>query len=267
MKLEVCGKGGCGKSTISALIAVNMKKMGYRVLVVDADESNFGLHRLLGIERPENILDQLGGKKGFREKMTILRETPQLNHSGLFNSRWTFDDIPEEYVSSSNDIKLMLAGKIHGFSEGCACPIGVLAKMILSNLDMKNKESVIIDTEAGTEHFGRGLEAECDMILVVVDPTYESFLLAEKIKGMAETAKRPVWFVLNKVTPDTEEIMLKNLDKEKVIGKIPMNDEIFHCSLAGTPLISELAGIQRICRFLLDTAPIKTETDSMQRIF
>lgn len=45
MKLPICGKGGCGKSTVSALIAAGLKKLGYQVLVVDADESNFGLHR------------------------------------------------------------------------------------------------------------------------------------------------------------------------------------------------------------------------------
>ena len=40
MKLIVCGKGGCGKSTISALLARKFKELGHRVLLIDADESN-----------------------------------------------------------------------------------------------------------------------------------------------------------------------------------------------------------------------------------
>ncbi|MBW2002228.1 MAG: AAA family ATPase, partial [Deltaproteobacteria bacterium] len=45
MKISVCGKGGSGKSTIVALLANQARKKGYRVLVVDSDESNSGLFR------------------------------------------------------------------------------------------------------------------------------------------------------------------------------------------------------------------------------
>ena len=52
MKVLICGKGGSGKSTLSALIEKKKKNRGYRVLLVDADESNYGLHRLLNISHP-----------------------------------------------------------------------------------------------------------------------------------------------------------------------------------------------------------------------
>ncbi len=63
MKVLVCGKGGSGKSTITALLAKAMARKGYNVLVVDSDESNFGLHRQLGVEMPEDFTNYLGGKK------------------------------------------------------------------------------------------------------------------------------------------------------------------------------------------------------------
>ena len=51
MKLSVCGKGGSGKSTIVALIANEMQQRGRQVLVVDSDESNPGLYRMLGLDK------------------------------------------------------------------------------------------------------------------------------------------------------------------------------------------------------------------------
>ncbi len=62
MKVLICGKGGSGKSTITALLAKSMAKRGYNVLVVDSDELNFGLHRQLGIGMPEDFMNYLGGK-------------------------------------------------------------------------------------------------------------------------------------------------------------------------------------------------------------
>ena len=49
MKILICGKGGSGKSTIASLLAKSMAEKGHNVLVIDSDESNFGLHRQLGM--------------------------------------------------------------------------------------------------------------------------------------------------------------------------------------------------------------------------
>lgn len=57
MKMLICGKGGCGKSTVAALLARAMQKRGRRVLLVDADESNIGLYRMLGVAMPQPLLE------------------------------------------------------------------------------------------------------------------------------------------------------------------------------------------------------------------
>jgi CO dehydrogenase nickel-insertion accessory protein CooC1 len=49
MKIVILGKGGCGKSTVTSLLAMGLAGNGLSVLVIDSDESNFGLHRLLGM--------------------------------------------------------------------------------------------------------------------------------------------------------------------------------------------------------------------------
>ena len=64
MKISVCGKGGSGKSTIVTLLAGEAQSRGYKVLVVDSDESNAGLYRILGFSQPPvPLMEIVGGKK------------------------------------------------------------------------------------------------------------------------------------------------------------------------------------------------------------
>jgi len=70
MKISVCGKGGSGKSTLVTLLANQAVARGLTVLVVDADESNTGLFRLLDFDQPPVPLMELaGGKKKIRDKI------------------------------------------------------------------------------------------------------------------------------------------------------------------------------------------------------
>ena len=44
-KIAVCGKGGAGKSTTSALLSGSLEMLGYRSLILVTDSSNGGLWR------------------------------------------------------------------------------------------------------------------------------------------------------------------------------------------------------------------------------
>jgi CO dehydrogenase maturation factor len=69
MKILICGKGGCGKSSVTALLAIELEKRGYKVIVVDNDESNFGLHIQLGMVLPKDFALHFGGKRMVAEKL------------------------------------------------------------------------------------------------------------------------------------------------------------------------------------------------------
>jgi len=246
MKILICGKGGSGKSTVSVLIARALKNLGYNMLLVDADESNFGLHRLLGIPQPLLLMDNFGGKKGFKEKTA--NTFPRGSAAGLFNEKWRISDIPKDCVAGSDGIALLAVGKIHDFGEGCACPIGSLSRMFLSNLEIGEKDAVVIDTEAGVEHFGRRIDAECDVILDVIDPSFESFMLAKKIQEMGQKAGREVFFVLNKVDEQVEKIMSEQIDSERIVAKIPKDNAVFMAALEGKKLTADFPEIADACR-------------------
>ena len=73
MKIAVCGKGGCGKSTVTSLLAraclkKALARRGKEILVIDSDESNYGLHRQLGMKLPRDFTDYFGGKQNVLTK-------------------------------------------------------------------------------------------------------------------------------------------------------------------------------------------------------
>lgn len=263
MRIAVCGKGGSGKSTISALLAKELAKTK-NVLVLDIDESNYGLHSQLGMAAPRDLMEYFGGKKGFKEKQRAPKTTefwglaanggdegqPTQQKSRFFKNRWSFSDLPQEFVEEKDGIRLMAVGKIHDFGEGCACPMGVLTREFLENLDLGKDDLVIVDTEAGTEHFGRGVDKDFDLILMVVDPSYESLKLSKKFDEFGTQCGCRVYFVLNKVEPDIREDMLASVNCVNVVAEIPERREIFKASLKGEELDFELDEIKKLAEFL-----------------
>lgn len=239
MKVIICGKGGCGKSTISALLAKAYEKEGKNVLVVDSDESNYGLYRQLGLDLPEDFTHYFGGKKG---------ATRLFDDRGyVFEEKWHISDIPQQFLTGEGNLKLMAIGKIAEAEEGCACGMGFTAKMFLDNLETGENDVVITDTEAGVEHFGRGLDRFADVILMVIDPSYESIRLSEKVYDMAKSMDKPVFFILNKADSEQAEITQSAIrNKDAVITSIPSDPEIMMAGLKGEALDVELPQIRTI---------------------
>jgi len=230
MKISVCGKGGSGKSTIVALLANEALKRGYQVLVVDSDESNSGLFRMLGFDHPPvPLMELVGGKKGLKQKMG---QPSVLSEANIQTAQ-----IPEEYLLKKDGLKLTAIGKILQSLEGCACPMGVLSREFLKKLDLQEDELAIVDMEAGVEHFGRGVETSIDSVLIVVEPPLESVNVGQKIHGLASgIGIKNAWAVLNKVPTGEIAARLRAELQERhieVVGCIYFDADIFNSSIEG----------------------------------
>ena len=251
MKILICGKGGSGKSTISSLLAKDLETKGYRVLVVDTDESNYGLSAQLGLEAPKELMDQLGGKKTVVNKMWAGRSAGE--KAPIFTESWSIDEIPDDCVSKKANLYLLQIGKVKHFGEGCACPMGGLSSDFLTRLKLGPKDVAVIDTEAGVEHLGRGVASSVDVILLVLDPSYESIRLSEKISAMAKEANKPVHFVLNKMDPTTADKISHKIGNEQVVSFIPFNQTIQDKGLNGEELDTTVTDITKLTNFVLRT--------------
>lgn len=232
MKISVCGKGGSGKSTVVTLLAGAAQERGLSVLVVDSDESNSGLFRMLGFQEPPvPLMELLGGKAMLKKKM---------QEPGLFErSEIHVEEIPPSYIRRREGLALLSIGKILQFLEGCACPMGVLSREFLKKLRLNEKEIAFVDMEAGVEHLGRGVDEGIDKIVLLVEPSFESVVTAEKIRDITGGLKKQVVAVLNKVPSEKVAGKLKEELKSRdirIIGAIPDDPVVFDACLEGRAL-------------------------------
>ncbi|BAU23002.1 ATP-binding protein [Caldimicrobium thiodismutans] len=207
-KILVSGKGGVGKSFFCVALAKAFERENFKVLLIDADESNQSLYRLLGFEAPVlSYMDYLGGKKVFKERLRKAFQSgtkePQIEISN--ENIQGISALPKEILLQRGNIFLLSVGKIKEPLEGCACPMGVLGRELLERFKPLQGEVVIIDTEAGLEHFGRGLEKGVDKIIALSEPYLDALEVAQKILEFAQSMGKPAYLILNKVPEEMKE--------------------------------------------------------------
>ncbi|MBC7347707.1 MAG: nitrogenase reductase [Clostridia bacterium] len=237
-KILVCGRGGSGKSTLVALLAGWLGEKG-KVLVVDADESNLGLSTMLGLAPPQStLMDYLGGKLAVRERLMAAIQGQKSEDVRLFGGGITLDTVPPECVSWNGPVGLLQVGKIEHSMEGCACPMGVVVRDFLNRLVVGHAEWVLVDTEAGVEHFGRGVPEGVDKVMMVVDPSRDAVVLAEKAAKLAREAKKDFSTVLNKVNGETAPVLREMVESKgiEVEGLLPYSPALAQAGLYGSPL-------------------------------
>ncbi len=249
MKIMICGKGGCGKSTITALLAKEYERQGKRVLVIDCDESNYGLHQQLGLDLPNDLTDYVGGK----QKIMMLSANGPMNVPPLFDQPMAIEEIPHEFISQKGNVFLLSPGKIEDVNEGCACAFNIVMAQFLQFLVLKENDIVLMDMEAGIEHLGRGTGNSCEAVLMVVDPSYESLKLSQKVAELCEKVGHPMYYVLNKVTDANEKTMISKIGfPEKVICKLHLSDKLTSAGLNGDSLEDSFDDIKHLVSSLKD---------------
>ena len=244
-RILVCGKGGCGKSSIVSMMANILQDEAYRVIMLDGDASNpGGLARLMfgSAQGPKPLISFFGGREKVEcpvddpAPLTRINDTVPITEENI-----DLAEIPPEYFMIKKAIMLFQVGKIEKFGEGCDGPMSKVTRDFI----VKGQHVQLIDVEAGIEHFGRGVEQNVDLILVVVDPTFESLLIAEKVTDLcSQMGEARVWTVLNKVQTKEMELTMRGELKKKNIetsGVVHFDDQLIKAGLMGTQLCASKA--------------------------
>jgi len=256
-KVAVCGKGGVGKSTTVTLVANVLRGMGYTTLVIDTDESNPGLYRMFGFDKQPKPLMTLLSRFSLGE--------PEPDTNWLAQDGILIQDIPSEYILEDEDLKFMMVGKIEDPFQGCACTMADVVSGLIGKLLVKDNEVVLVDMEAGVESFGRGVERNVDTVLIVVEPSFESFALAERISYMADgIGVNTVRAILNKVpSQGIEEKIIAKLKERNVplVGAIYYDPQVNEAGFEGKALGGSKAKeeMEKVIRRLLDELSDESE--------
>jgi CO dehydrogenase maturation factor len=228
MKIAVAGKGGVGKTTVSALFCWALQEVGKEVLAVDADPDP-NLAYLLGFPDAEEIVPIVEMKKLIQERMELNPSAP-----GWFKMNPKVDDIPERFLKVRDGIKLIVMGKVKQGAGGCVCPESAFLKRLLQEIVLRRKECIVVDFEAGLEHLGRGTAQGFDYLIVVVEPSQlslESFLRIDRLAK--EIGVRKVLALANKVQNQEEEDFIRRHLNQELLGILPFTPACIQASLRG----------------------------------
>ena len=232
MKIAITGKGGVGKTTLSAILSHLYAAEGKRVIAVDADP-DANLAQALGVSPAEiEKLRPIADMADLIEERTGAKPG---TIGSVFKMNPKVDDLPEEIGYKIDGITLLLMGKAKTASSGCYCPENVLLKQLLKHLVVERDEIVIADMEAGIEHMTRGTSEAVDAFIVVVEPGQRSIQTANTVKEMAKgLGVKKVFFVANKIRTDADiEFLKSNIKDVQFLGALRFNQSLMDSDIKG----------------------------------
>lgn len=259
MKIAVTGKGGVGKTTLSAVLSHLFAAEGKKVISVDADPD-------------ANLASALGIPKTEAEKIRPIADMGELveertgakpgSMGSIFKLNPKVDDLPEGFGYKINGITLLIMGKAKTASSGCYCPENVLLRRLLKHLVVERNEVVIVDMEAGIEHLTRGTAGSVDAFIVVVEPGQRSMQTAGVVREMArELGVRKVFVVANKVRGEEDVAFIKKgIGSMELIGYMSFNNAVMEADIQGASpygaspaTVAEVRAIKAAIEKTLDT--------------
>ena len=232
MKIAITGKGGVGKTTLSAVLSHLFASSGKRVIAVDADP-DANLAQALGIK-----LSDIEHIKPIAELNELIEERTGAQPGkmgGIFKLNPRVDDLPENFGFRINNITLLIMGKSKAAASGCYCPEHIFLKRLLKHLLIERDEVVIVDMEAGIEHLTRGTAEAVDAFIVVVEPGQRSIQTAATVKELAKgLGVKQVFVVANKVRNDDDIKFLKeHMEGMQLLGAMPFSQSVMDADVKG----------------------------------
>lgn len=228
MRVAVAGKGGAGKTTISATLTRLEARAGTSVVAIDADSSP-NLGSALGVA-PEllGLLQPLPA--------TLVSRRYHTSHSLTISID---DAIRQHAIDAPDGVQLLAVGSPGHAGEGCLCSAHAVVSALLGDLEMYDGLA-ILDLEASPEHMSRGTAASADVLLLVTEPYFRSLEATRLLARLGGELGIEAMVVANKVRTSTDALVIAAFCAENdlcMIGEVPWSDELRDADGKGAALI------------------------------
>ncbi|OPX66084.1 MAG: protochlorophyllide reductase iron-sulfur ATP-binding protein [Methanoregulaceae archaeon PtaB.Bin056] len=200
IRIVIAGKGGVGKTTLTALLACVLSRQNIRVLAVDGDPQA-NLAATLGIPLSQPITPISEQKAYIQEKIGGVP-----GRGGFMVLNPDVADVADRFsIPAAEGIRLLVMGGVQNAGTGCLCPEYTLISTVLANTASLPEDAILLDTPAGLEHFGRAVAQGFDCALIVTDESYNARAVARDLSRLArQCGIRQVLLVVNRVSQGSE---------------------------------------------------------------
>jgi CO dehydrogenase maturation factor len=226
LKIAVSGKGGVGKTSISAALAKLFAKNGYKVIAVDADpDASLGIS--LGISDAE-----LAKIVPLSELEDVIKEK-NAGGGAFYTLNPQVDDVLTDYSLKLGNISFLRMGAIKPGGSACYCKENTFLYAVIDALILDQDDVVILDMGAGIEHLTRGTSKGMDLMIIVTEPSKTSVQTAGVVKKLSEDLGiESIKVIANKIrSPKEEEFIKKQFAQGELLGIIPFDNEFLDAAL------------------------------------
>jgi len=223
--IAVAGKGGTGKTTITALLVrlIKEKKLG-SLLAIDADP-NSNLGEVLGLKTEVTIGSILD----------TISTNPESLPEGMTKDRFIEYKV-QTAIQEAEGFDLLTMGRPEG--PGCYCFVNNCLRSVMTKL-IDDYDYIIIDNEAGLEHLSRRTTRYADTLLVISNATPVGLRAASRIRDIVKELKiktKKNLLLINCFDQELEKEKLLGMDLN-YLGSLAFDEEINQISLNGNSLI------------------------------
>lgn len=220
MKIAIAGKGGTGKTTIAGTMVRELAGQGRHVTAIDADP-NPTLAMTIGI-------DSAAAEEASALPAGLLQPVTASDGSTGFQLRMDVEEILSQVALTGPDgIRLVIAGRVEHAARGCMCGTHAAVRAILGAIVDAPADVVMVDMEAGIEHFSRsaGTLRYADCLLILVEPFYKSLVTARSVASLSAELGIPRRYVVaNKVRGPGDQTAIDEFCTDsglELIGNVP----------------------------------------------
>jgi CO dehydrogenase maturation factor len=237
--IAVAGKGGVGKTLVSALLIKHLvRRHNGPVLAIDADPST-NLHLALGIDIDFDKLETVGG---IREE-TLVDVQGGSNLGGMSKPDY-LDMRVQQAIWEEDNFDLLAMGRPEG--PGCYCAANNMLRVSIDRLS-GSYQYVVIDNEAGLEHLSRRTTRDVDVLIIVADASMRSILTAGGVSRLIDELHTRVgeqYLIVNRVQvdesgePKLPEPLGRAIEEQglNLVGLIPVDPVVAEFDALGRPV-------------------------------